>query len=151
MAEEKFIIIGRRDRIDLPDLDIENISAKIDTGAFTSALHASHVTIIKGKKDKLSFRIEGHDLEGKEFIVEQFSQRNIKNSFGQVEKRFVITTNIRIYDKIFETEFSLSDRSGMRHPILLGRKFLRNKFIVDVSKLNLSYKKKRRKERKNLK
>jgi hypothetical protein len=149
MAKEK-LIIGRRDRIDLPDLGIRNISAKVDTGAYTSALHASHVTVIKGTPDKLSFRIEGHDLEGLEFLTENFSERNIKNSFGHVERRFVIRTSVLIFNQLFETEFSLSDRSGMKHPILLGRKFIRGKFIADVSKLNLSYKLKRKKERKNI-
>lgn len=149
MAKEK-LIIGRRDRIDLPDLGIRNISAKVDTGAYTSALHASHVTVINGTPDKLTFRIEGHELEGLEFFTENFSERNIKNSFGQVERRFVIRTSVLIFNQLFETEFSLSDRSGMKHPILLGRKFLRGKFIADVSKLNLSYKLKRKKERKNI-
>jgi hypothetical protein len=149
MNKEK-LIIGRRDRIDFPDLGIRNISAKVDTGAYTSSLHSSHVKVISGTPDKLSFRIEGHDLEGLEFVTENFSERNIKNSFGQVERRYVIRTTVVIFNQKFETEFSLSDRSGMKHPILLGRKFLRGKFITDVSKLNLSYKLKRKKERKNI-
>lgn len=149
MADEK-LIIGRRDKIDLPDFSIKNISAKIDTGAYTSALHASHVLLIKGSPDRLSFRIEGQDLEGREFITENFIERNIKNSFGDVERRFVIKTNVTVFNQVLETEFSLSDRSSMKHPVLLGRKFLRGKFIVDVSKLNISYKQKRKKERKSL-
>lgn len=149
MPSEK-LIIGRRDRLDLPDLGIKNISAKIDTGAYTSALHSANVKVTKGNPDKLSFIIEGQEAEGKEFVTENFSERNIKNSFGDVEKRFVIKTTVLIFNQIFETEFSLSDRSSMKHPVLLGRKFLRKQFIVDVSKLNLSYKKKRKKERKNI-
>ncbi|MBX9850166.1 MAG: RimK/LysX family protein [Cytophagaceae bacterium] len=147
----KKIIIGRRDRIDLPDLGITNIKAKIDTGAFTSSLHSSEVKLIKGKPDKLSFTLVGHEEENKEYVTEDFSERNIKNSFGQVERRFVIKTTVQIFNKVILTEFSLSDRSLMKYPVLLGRKFLRDHFSVDVSKLNLSYKQKRREDRKNLK
>ena len=147
----KKIIIGRRDRIDLPDLGITNVKAKIDTGAFTSSLHSSDVKLIKGKPNKLKFTLVGHDVESKEHITEDFSQRNIRNSFGQVERRFVIKTTVHIFNKAILTEFSLSDRSLMKYPVLLGRKFLRSHFSVDVSKLNLSYKQKRRDDRKNLK
>lgn len=149
MADEK-ILIGRRDRIDLPDLGIENIKAKVDTGAYTSALHAGNIRLIKGNPDKLCFCIVGHEVETKEFTTEVFSERDIKNSFGQVERRFVIETSVIIFNKTFLLEFSLSDRSLMKHPVLLGRKFLKDNFIVDVSKLNLSYKKKRKEGRKNI-
>jgi hypothetical protein len=149
MSEEK-IIIGRRDVIDLPDFGIRNIRSKIDTGAYTSSIHSADVEVLQGNPNKLVFKIIGNEGEEKEIITTDFSERMIKNSFGSIEKRFVVKTKILIFNKIFETEFSLSDRSGMKYPILLGRKFLREKFLVDVSRFNLSYKQKRKKERKNL-
>jgi len=149
MSEEK-IIIGRRDVIDLPDFGIRNIRSKIDTGAYTSSIHSADVEVINGNPDKLVFKIIGNEGEEKEIITTDFSERMIKNSFGTIEKRFVVKTKILIFNKIFDTEFSLSDRSGMKYPILLGRKFLRENFLVDVSRFNLSYKQKRKKERKNL-
>lgn len=149
MSGEK-MVIGRRDVIDLPEYRIVNISAKVDTGAYTSAIHAEDVTVVNGTPSKLSFRIIG--ANDKDCFIEttDFTERLIKNSFGQIEKRFVVKTKVLVFNKTFETEFSLSDRSGMRYPVLLGRKFLKNLFVVDVAKLNISYKKKRRKERKNL-
>lgn len=143
------ILIGRSDKIDLPDLGLYNISAKVDTGAFTSSIHSAEIKITGKKTRKLSFRIvDPHtELESKEFSTTSFDQREIKNSFGQSEKRFIITTKLLIFGKVFDTEFSLSDRANMKHPILLGRKFLGEGFIVDVSQYNLSYKEKKGKKK----
>jgi hypothetical protein len=139
-------LIGRRDLIDLPDYSLFNISAKIDTGAYTSALHAFEIRKVG---DKLFFKVE-HSKGQIEIEAKEFSERLIKNSSGATEKRFVVKTRVLIFNKIIETEFSLCDRSEMKHPVLLGRKFLKDQFIVDVSRFNLSYKQKRKLERKNL-
>ncbi|WP_332911449.1 RimK/LysX family protein [Algoriphagus boritolerans] len=62
----------------------------------------------------------------------------MKNSFGQAEVRYLIVTKIKIAGETFSAEFTLSDRSNMKNSILLGRKILRDKFLVDVNKVNLS-------------
>ena len=142
------IIIGRSDIIDLPELAITNIKAKVDTGAYTSAIHCTKPKVFGIKKKKISFYIFGRNaIKKKKFITEDFSEKDIKNSFGQIERRFIIKTKVLIFEKILEAEFSLSDRSNMRHPILLGRKFIKSRFLVDVSKINLSYKLKRKKRK----
>ncbi|HEX8546492.1 MAG TPA: RimK/LysX family protein [Cytophagaceae bacterium] len=153
MAKEK-IVIGRSDIIDLPEFGVSNIKAKIDSGAYTSSIHCSKpkLSIVEGKK-RISFYILDNlheQINNKEFYSEEYSERNIKNSFGQIERRFIIKTKITIFNKIIRTEFSLSDRKNMKHPVLLGRKFLKGRFIVDVSKFNLSYKLKRKKAKKKL-
>lgn len=145
MKESK-TIIGRSDIIDLPELSILNIKAKIDTGAYTSAIHCSKPKIFGIKRKKISFYVlDNSRLKKTKFVTDDFFEKDIKNSFGHTERRFIIKTKVYIFEKVIETEFSLSDRSNMKHPILLGRKFLKSKFIVDVSKLNLSYKMKRKK------
>ncbi len=136
-------MIGRRDTVDLPGFGLEGIEAKIDTGAYTSAIHCSHIKLIerKGVK-KISFHILGSLQEGlgeRVFITKNFKEKKIKSSFGQIEERFVIKTKIKIFGRIIRAEFSLSDRTEMKYPILLGRKLLKNRFIVDVSQYNLSY------------
>lgn len=60
-----------------------------------------------------------------------------------MEERYVITTDILIFNKRIKTEFSLSDRSTMKYPILLGRKLLAKRFVVDVAVTNLSFKNKK--------
>lgn len=134
-------IIGMTDVVDFPDLELFDVKAKIDTGAYTSALHCKDVRLIKsGLRTKLSFCvIEQTGDVAKKFYSADFKQRLIKNSFGIAEKRYVIKTRIKLFGRIIKTEFTLADRERMKNPVLLGRKLLRNRFIVDVSQQNLSY------------
>ncbi|GAA4405930.1 hypothetical protein GCM10023187_24840 [Nibrella viscosa] len=134
-------IIGMTDILDFPDLELFNVEAKIDTGAFTSALHCKDVRLERTETDeRLSFCVVGQsgDIK-KRFYSDNFTQRIIRNSFGVAEKRYVIKTRIVIFGRIINAEFTLADRERMRYPVLLGRKLLRNRFIVDVSQKNLSY------------
>ncbi|GAB2528981.1 ATP-dependent zinc protease family protein [Spirosoma aerophilum] len=134
-------IIGMTDLVDFPDLGLFDIQAKVDTGAFTSALHCKDVRLVKaGLKKKLSFwLIDKTGLPARKFRSDQFSQRMIKNSFGVAERRYVITTRIVLFGRSIRTEFTLADREQLKNPVLLGRKLLRNRFLVDVSQKNLSY------------
>lgn len=134
-------IIGMTDIVDFPDLELFDVKAKIDTGAFTSALHCKDVRMESiGLRERLSFSVIGQagDIK-KRFYSDNFTQRIIRNSFGVAEKRYVIKTRIVLFGRIIRAEFTLADRERMRNPVLLGRKLLRNRFIVDVSKQNLSY------------
>src|SRR5574339_331847 len=137
-------ILGRYDRVDLPEVGLRSIHAKVDTGAYTSSLHCHRVTVTDGV---LEFRLldeEPPEFTGLKFTFRDFEERDIKNSFGKVERRFVIITTLKIYDEVITTEFSLSNRGSLKFPILIGRKILRNRFLIDVTKKNLSYKEKRK-------
>lgn len=139
-------ILGREDIIDLPEFGLNDVRAKIDTGAYTSSINCSKVRQqeIDGKSC-LVFYIPGsriHSKGKKKFMCYEFSRRKIRSSNGQTEERFIIKTPIILFGKKRMEEFSLADRSKMKFPILLGRKLLANRYIVDVSETNLSYKKK---------
>jgi hypothetical protein len=136
-------ILGRSDRIDLPGLGLTNIHAKIDTGAYTSSLHCSRAEVINGKLEFILLDEEHPEFTGMPFTVEAFTEREIKNSFGVAEKRFVIETSIKIFGEEIMTEFSLSDRDALRFPILLGRKVLRERYLIDVTKKDISYRSQR--------
>lgn len=130
-------VIGRNDIIDFPDLGLTNVRVKIDTGAYTSSIHCFKISVEEGV---LSFFLPAHRSEKhQQFTTDQFELKAIKNSFGQTEMRYVIKTKVLLFGKIIRTEFSLADRSQMRYPVLLGRKLLRSRFLVDVSLENLSY------------
>ena len=137
-------ILGRYDRVDLPEMGLSNIHAKIDTGAFTSSLHCHLAEEVDGRLEFVLLDEEHPEFTGMRFIARDFERRDIRNSFGEVESRYVITTTIRIFDEEITTEFSLSNRGSLKFPILLGRKILRDRFLIDVKKKNLSYREKRR-------
>lgn len=136
-------ILGRYDRVDLPELGLKNIHAKIDTGAYTSSLHCHHASIVDGALEFVLLDEEHPEFTGIKFRFTQYEIRNIKNSFGEVERRFVIITTLKIFNEEITTEFSLSNRGSLKFPILIGRKILRDRFLIDVTKKNLSYREKR--------
>ena len=136
-------ILGRSDRVNLPGLGLKNIHAKIDTGAYTCSLHCSRAEVVDGRLEFVLLDDEHPEFTGMTYFFDEFTERNIKNSFGVAEKRYVINTTVQIFDEIITAEFSLSDRDALRFPILLGRKILRDHFLIDVTKKNLSYRSKR--------
>ncbi len=131
--------------IDLPELGIQEIAAKIDTGAFSSAIHCSRIKLQKENDiEYLLFKIPGSHQK-KMFRVSDYKLKNIKSSSGHSETRFVIKTKVLLFGKIIRTEFSLANRSEMKFPVLLGRKLLKDRFIVDVCEIDLSKKEKTKK------
>jgi len=125
-------LIGRREHIDFPELELFGITAKVDTGAYTTALHCHD---IREENGVLYFKVldPSHpDYNEKEQKFTSYSQKEIKNSFGEIEKRYIIKTIIRMGKKRIKSVISLTDRGNMRYPVLIGRKLLKNKFIVDV-------------------
>lgn len=144
MGKTRLPYIGWKEIVDLPELNIYGIPAKVDTGARTSVLHCSHIQLVKkGRKQFVRFRPldESFDIQTDLYTFPFHSERRIRNSFGQEENRYVIHTAIHLHNQLYEIELSLRDRSGMEFPVLLGRSFIRRKFLVDVSKANLSIKK----------
>lgn len=144
MKKKEKIIIGRKDKATFPEWNLEDIPIKMDTGAYTSAIHYQSLQQkeVNGKK-VLAFKLldKTHpQYNDKEFLAEHYKEKKVKNSFGGSEKRFVIATTIKLFDKVYPIELSLSKRGEMRFPILIGRKFLIGKFIVDSSKNDLSFK-----------
>lgn len=143
---EVMISIGRQDKIDLPELSLLGIEAKVDTGAFGSALHCEFIKIqiINGQKTLVVIFLDpSHPLyTGKEFYFSKFGEKTVKSTIGLAEERYTIVTELSIFKNSHSVEFSLTDRSTMKFPILLGRKFLAFRYIVDVSKKNLSFKQK---------
>lgn len=144
-------IIGRVDKADFPELGLEELSIKVDTGAYTSSIHCHHIQeVIIDETKFIEFQLldPSHPkFDNKLFKTKNYEEVTVKSSFGDVEQRFVIYTTIFIFDQAYPIVLSLSERNDMRYPILLGRKFLNKQFIVDTSKKNVSFKlKQQRKE-----
>jgi hypothetical protein len=123
--------VGRSENISFPELKIEDIKAKVDTGAYGVALH---VDDIRHEKGILYFTIDSD-----EFSYDKFKMISVKNSFGEVQKRFSILTKMVIGDSIYKFYVSLTDRKNMRYPVLIGRRFLyKFNYLVDVTKKNIN-------------
>lgn len=137
-------ILGRSDRVDLPQLGVFDIHAKVDTGAYTSSLHCQEAAVVDGVLEFILLDEEHPEFTGSRFRFSEYEIRDIRNSFGEVERRFVIVTTLKIFDEEITTEFSLCNRGSLRFPVLIGRKILRNRFLIDIDKKNLSFKQKRR-------
>ena len=120
-------ILGRSDRVDLPGLGLTGIHAKIDTGAYTCSLHCCWVKIENGILEFVLLDKEHTEFTGTKYYFKKFTQREIKNSFGEAEMRYIIKTTVTVHGKTIRAEFSLSDRDKLRFPVLLGRKILRNR------------------------
>ncbi len=123
-------IIGRREFVSFPLLNLQHIEAKIDTGAYTSSLHCQQIklTVVNNKKN-----LQVQLLDNSIHTITNFTKKKIKNSFGEMEERFIIKTIIQIGRKKINTTVSLSDRENMRYPVLIGRRLLKGKFMVDVN------------------
>ncbi|MFY0605645.1 MAG: ATP-dependent zinc protease [Cyclobacteriaceae bacterium] len=131
--------IGRKDKVDLPELGVENVNAKIDTGAYTSSLHCKKIKVENGTLRCYIPLNQGGKTSKMYFETKHFRTKAVKSSNGIIQERYVIKTKITLFKKTYLAEFSLTDRSSMKNPILIGRKLLKDKFIVDVSRKNLSF------------
>lgn len=129
-SKHKPKLIGRREFVDFPLLEISKVEAKIDTGAYTCSIHCNTIILkTEGEKQILSFQL----LDDRVYYFDEFTRKKIKNSFGEMEERYIIKTLITIGGKKIKTTISLSDRENMRYPVLIGRRLLKGKFIIDVN------------------
>ena len=136
MPQKPKQIIGRKELVDFPELGVRGIFVKIDTGAYSNTLYCHDIRL---EEKKLCFKVldPTHPVfSQKENCFNEFQRKKIKNSFGEIEERYVIKTKIKIAGRVIKSIISLSDRGKMRYPVLIGRKLLKNKFVVDVSLKN---------------
>lgn len=129
------MLIGRREFVDFPELNLNAVEAKIDTGAYTSSLHCESIVVnYENSKAILYFTIEPG--QNSPFRFEEFKQKKIKNSFGEMEERYVIKTVVKLGGKKIRSTISLSNRDNMRYPVLIGRRLVKGKFLIDPNRLH---------------
>ena len=135
MQNNNKLLFGWREWVSLPDLGLHAIKAKIDTGAKTSALHAYSIEEYeKNGIQMLKFLI--HPIQKNEsFSVEchapVLDQREVFDSGGHMEKRFVIMSDVLIGTQRWPIELTLTNRDTMRFRMLLGRRAMVNLALVD--------------------
>jgi hypothetical protein len=132
--KEELTVIGRAERIDLPKLGVFKVPAKTDTGADSSSIWVSD---IKAKPEGLEFSLFGQGSQfytGERLLLgpDDYEETRVANSFGGKELRYKIRLTVRVKGRLVRGSFTLADRSAKVYPVLLGRKLLAGKFVVDV-------------------
>lgn len=140
----KLPTVGWREWVSLPELNIQRIKAKVDTGARTSALHAFSLEPFRENgKDRIAFEL--HPLQHNNEVVVRcvadiVDKRWVTDSGGHTEERFVIATPITIAGQTWSIEITLTERETMLFRMLLGRSALRKRFIVNPARSFVSTK-----------
>jgi len=134
MSQKK--IIGRREVVDILDLELFELDAKIDTGADSNSLHCDDI-FVDSEKRIVTFTLldKVHPAyHGKKITMPLFKLKKVKSSNGITQLRATIQVTVSFFGKKYKTDISLTNRADMKYPMLIGRKFLINRFLVDVSK-----------------
>lgn len=128
-------IIGRVEPISILDLELFDLDAKIDTGAYSNSLHCDDIFV--DDSNFVHFRLLDKihpSYHNKRVKMPLFKIKSVKSSNGVVQTRASIKVKVEFAGKIYQTVVSLTSRADMKYPMLIGRKFLQNRFLVDVSK-----------------
>lgn len=127
-------IVGCFEAVSLPGLGVQDELAKIDTGAFSGALHCTDIKVVRRgliRKRILKFAPLGSPELATE--TDTFIQTYVRSSTGHRIKRYIIDTTVEIQGEQYPIRIGLSDRTDMKRSVLIGRRFLReNNILVDV-------------------
>lgn len=135
----KKIIVGRKEIISILDLELFDLDAKVDTGADSNALHCDDIHIDDNNFVHFVLLDEVHpSYHGKKMKLPLHEIKRVKSSNGLIQERASIKVKVKFFGKEYDSIISLTDRSDMKFPMLIGRKFLSRRFLVDVSKEYLS-------------
>ncbi|MCE3007151.1 MAG: RimK/LysX family protein [Bacteroidetes bacterium] len=137
-------ILGRQEKLYLPDVSEHPIAAKVDTGATTSALHCTSIQPYVADDGQLMVRFVALDVSYKAYTGQLLSlpvvqTRTVRSSNGQSEQRYYVALEVVLGTERFSTWFSLTKRHTMSFPILIGRSLLSGRYIVDVSKKSMHH------------
>lgn len=144
MTAKNKATLGWREWVGLPELGIDRIKAKVDTGARTSALHAFNLKTFNDNGQRM-VRFKVHPIQGDiekvvECVARVKDERVVTDSGGHKEHRLVIETIVAIGDDQRKVEVTLTDRDNMLFRMLLGRTAVRPHYLVDPNKSFLTTK-----------
>lgn len=128
-------LVGWREWVSLPDIGIDSIKAKIDTGAQTSALHATQIEeFVRDGAEWVRFCVQPWQMNTRdEVVVERpvHDRRAVRSSSGHSEDRIVVLLRLTLCGVYTLSEVTLTSRDEMVFRMLIGREALKNGFVVD--------------------
>ena len=127
--------LGTFEPVSFPDFAvIGKVTAKIDTGAYSGALHCTKILLEETDRGEV-LHFSPFDHPDMEISMTEFAVEHVRSSNGGRQSRYFINTRIEIHGKTYPIVLSLADRTEMKWPVLIGRKFLsKNNFLVDVNR-----------------
>lgn len=138
MKKRNLPIIGNSVLISVAGL--KNIPAKVDTGAESSSIWASDIILTPDNRLEFCLFAPGSEYyTGDKITVDDYKAMLVRNSTGQASVRYRVRLSTVIKNKRIKAGFTLADRSRNNFPVLLGRRLLKNRFLVDVSELEVPY------------
>jgi hypothetical protein len=127
-------IVGRKERISIIDLELYDLDAKVDTGADSNALHCDDIYVDDDGYVHFKLLDEVHEAyHGRKMKMPLHKIKKVKSSNGELQIRPSIKVSVEFFGKKYNTVISLTNRADMKYPMLIGRRFLSGKFLVDVS------------------
>lgn len=121
-------VFGSIVKVSVPSLGLEDIIAKVDTGAWSGAMHCTNIHQQDGL---LSYMPLGN--QDKIVQTTDYEYRLVRSANGHAAKRFIVPVELTIEGRSYQTKLGLSDRTVMQREMLLGRRFLiENKILIDV-------------------
>ena len=126
-------VIGYIETVDLPEMELFGLDAKIDTGADSCSLHCDEMRV---EGDVVTFLLhdEVHEAyHGKKITLPIHKIKRVKSSNGKSEERVFIKSPIKLGSKTYQAQISLANRENMKYPMLIGRRFLSRHYLIDVS------------------
>lgn len=137
MSDKK--IVGKKELISIVDLDLYNLDAKVDTGADSNALHCDDIFVDDEGFVHFTLLDEVHEAyHGRKMKMPIHKVKKVRSSNGELQERPSIKVVVDFFGKKYKTIISLTNRADMKYPMLIGRKFLSGRFLVDVSQEYIS-------------
>lgn len=136
------VILGRYEYADIVGV-FSSVPVKIDTGAYRSSIHVKSVEVyVKNGEKVLRFQLLGHPAYPESQVIEtkEFNTTKVRSSGGHEAARYEVMLKIKLGYKVFTTSFTLSERSKNAFPVLIGRRALRRRFLVDSDRSSVSRK-----------